>query len=133
MDASLGGLLINKGNLNLEYQSPLLSGFIAAGEYRSLTTLFRKGKPNLVSTQVDGPLEFYALTSGEYKTFVFPKNAINVTFYDKNNKIILLVENYLNDGYKSQSSLVKRWPKNATKAKFRMSDKSEIIKSANEI
>jgi enediyne biosynthesis protein E4 len=133
MDAGLGGLLINKGNLNLEFQSPLLSGFIADGEYRSLTTLFRKGKPNMVSTQVDGPLEIYALSSGEYKTFVFPKNAINVTFYDQSDKIIYLQENYLSDGYKSQSSLVKRCPQNTTKAKFRMSDKSEIIKSANEI
>jgi len=133
MDAGLGGLFLNKGNLNLAYQSPLLSGFVASGEFRSLTTLFRKGRTNLASSQVDGPLEFYALTSGEYKTFVFPKNAINVTFYDQSNKIIYQVENYFSDGYKSQSSLVKRWPKNATKAKFRMSDKSELLKSANEI
>lgn len=132
MDAAYGGLLVNKGKHTFEYVSPLQSGFIADGEYRSLVTMTRNGRTNILANQIDGPSSLYGLQT-DNKYSILAANVLCLSFFDEADKLIYKIENNTSQGYKSQSSNVINWPKNSKKAIIKMLDKSETIKLANEI
>jgi enediyne biosynthesis protein E4 len=133
MDAGYGGLLKNMGNLEFKYIAPYQSGFFADGEFRSISTMVKQNQSYTISTQINGPISFYASTFKDQKVHNIPRDIKSIQYFDKDDQLIYVLENYQTAGYLSQPSSTKIWPFNAVKAKLKGNKNEEIIKYANEL
>ncbi len=133
MDAGYGGLLLNKGQFQFSYTSHRASGFLAHGEFRSITSIYSKKQNVFVSSQINAPLIFHASNNQNIKYHKVPRGIKTMKYYDKNDSILFVKENYRTNGYLSQSSTMKIWPIKAEKVKMIGFKNLEISKNINEI
>lgn len=132
MDAGYGGLLKNNGDFKFTLVDFDQSGFVADGEFRSISKIYTKNKFSLISTQINGPISFFSLKNPE-KIYIVPNTVKKLKYYDKNNKLIFMSENYQTSGYLSQYSQKKVWPVKAVKIEMTDLKNKKIVKNQNEI